>query len=158
MSFLYVFCLYLNIKLLIMNVHNLQKGLKYNCLVEDAATGLSIQFQGWKSVYFNPSRPAFIGLAPTTLLQTLVQQKRWCEGHFQLFLSKYSPAWFAHNKISLGLQLGYCCYGLWAPSCLPTLYYSVVPSLYLLKGIPLFPKVISSFSSSFLNPQPWFGS
>ncbi|KAL5548649.1 hypothetical protein UlMin_003880 [Ulmus minor] len=123
-----------------------EKGLKYNCLVEDAATGLSIQFQGWKSAYFNPSRPAFIGLAPTTLLQTLVQQKRWCEGHFQLFLSKYSPAWFAHNKISLGLQLGYCCYGLWAPSCLPTLYYSIVPSLYLLKGIPLFPKISS----------PWF--
>ncbi|KAL5548647.1 hypothetical protein UlMin_003878 [Ulmus minor] len=123
-----------------------EKGLKYNCLVKDAATGLSIQFQGWKSVYFNPSRPAFIGLAPTTLLQTLVQQKGWCEGHFQLFLSKYSPAWFAHNKISLGLQLGYCCYGLWAPSCLPTLYYSIVPSLYLLKGIPLFPKILS----------PWF--
>ncbi|KAL5548642.1 hypothetical protein UlMin_003873 [Ulmus minor] len=102
-----------------------EKGLKYNCLVEDAATGLSIQFQGWKSVYFNPSRPAFIGLTPTTLLQTFVQQKRWCADQ---------------------LQLGYCCYGLWAPSCLPTLYYSIVPSLYLLKGIPLFPKILS----------PWF--
>ncbi|KAL5548650.1 hypothetical protein UlMin_003881 [Ulmus minor] len=123
-----------------------EKGLKYNCLVEDVATGLSIQLQGWKSVYFNPSRPAFIGLTPTTLLQTLVQHKRWSEGQFQLFLSKYSPAWYAHNKISLGLQLGYCCYGLWAPCCLPILFYSIVPSLYLLKGIPLFPKISS----------PWF--
>ncbi|KAL5548648.1 hypothetical protein UlMin_003879 [Ulmus minor] len=123
-----------------------EKGLRYGCLLEDVATGLSIQFQGWKSVYFNPSRPAFIGLAPTTLLQTLVQHKRWCEGQVQLLLSKNSPIWYAHKRISLGLQLCYCCYGLWAPSCLPTLYYSIVPSLFLLKGIPLFPKISS----------PWF--
>ena len=116
-------------------------GLKYGCPVEDVITGLSIQSQGWKSAYFVPSRHAFLGVAPTTLPQTLVQHKRWSEGDFQILFSKYSPAWYAHKKISFGLQLGYCTYCFWAPNCLATLYYSIVPSLYLLKGIPLFPQV-----------------
>ncbi|KAL5548653.1 hypothetical protein UlMin_003884 [Ulmus minor] len=120
-----------------------EKGLRYGCPVEDVVTGLVIQSQGWKSVFFNPTRQAFIGLAPTTLPQALVQYKRWSEGDLLVLLSKFSPIWYARKKISLGLQLGYCCYCFWAPNCFPTLYYSILPSLYLLKGIPLFPKVSS---------------
>ncbi|RDY00832.1 Cellulose synthase-like protein E1 [Mucuna pruriens] len=123
-----------------------EMGLKYGCPVEDVITGLSIQCQGWKSVYYNPPRKAFLGLAPTTLPQTLVQHKRWSEGDLQILLSKYSPAWFGFGRISLGLQMGYCVYCLWAPNCIATLYYSIIPSLYLLRGIPLFPKISS----------PWF--
>lgn len=143
-----------HMKVYIYTVHTLtllhvrfQMGLKYGCPVEDVITGLSIQCRGWKSVYYNPERKAFLGVAPTTLAQTLVQHKRWSEGDFQILLSKYSPAWFANGKISLGLQLGYCCYCLWATNCLAVLYYSIVPSLYLLRGIPLFPEVhcFSSF-------------
>ncbi|KAL5802174.1 hypothetical protein ACOSQ4_030479 [Xanthoceras sorbifolium] len=44
------------------------------------------------------------------------------------------------GKISFGLQLGYCHCSFWARSCFTTLYYSIVPSLYLLKGTPLFPQ------------------
>ncbi|XP_038690914.1 cellulose synthase-like protein E6 isoform X2 [Tripterygium wilfordii] len=116
-------------------------GLKYGSPVEDVITGLSIQCKGWKSMYFNPVRKAFLGVAPTTLPQVLVQHKRWSEGDFQILFSKYSPAWYALGKISLGLQMGYCRYCLWAPNCLATLYYSIIPSLYLLRGIPLFPQV-----------------
>lgn len=118
-----------------------EMGLKYGCPVEDVITGLSIQCQGWKSVYYNPPRKAFLGLAPTTLPQTLVQHKRWSEGDLQILLSKYSPAWYGFGRINFGLQMGYSVYCLWAPNCLATLYYSIIPSLYLLKGIPLFPKV-----------------
>ncbi|XP_002522779.2 cellulose synthase-like protein E1 [Ricinus communis] len=120
-----------------------EMGLKYGCPVEDVITGLSIQCKGWKSVYFSPERKAFLGVAPTTLSQTLVQHKRWSEGDLQILLSKYSPAWYANGKISLGLQLGYCCYCLWAPNSLATLYYTIFPSLCLLKGISLFPQVSS---------------
>ncbi|KAJ9183063.1 hypothetical protein P3X46_006977 [Hevea brasiliensis] len=123
-------------------------GLKYGCLVEDVITGLLTQCKGWKSVYLNPERKAFLGVAPITLSQTLVQQKRWSEGHLQILLSKYSPAWYAHAKISLGLQLGYICYNIWSVNCLATLYYSIIPSLYLLKGISLYPQV----------SDPWFWS
>ncbi|KAA3467354.1 Cellulose synthase-like protein E1 [Gossypium australe] len=57
-------------------------GLKYGCPVEDVITGLSIQCRGWKSMYYNPEKTAFLGVEPTTLAQILVQHKRWSEGDF----------------------------------------------------------------------------
>ncbi|XP_027170369.1 cellulose synthase-like protein E1 isoform X2 [Coffea eugenioides] len=120
-----------------------EMGLKYGCPVEDVITGLSIQCQGWKSVYPNPERPAFLGVAGTTLDQILVQQKRWSEGDLQILLSKYSPAWYGLGRIHIGLTMGYLIYCLWSPNCVAVLYYSIIPSLHLLKGIPLFPQVSS---------------
>ncbi|KAF5190438.1 Cellulose synthase-like protein e6 [Thalictrum thalictroides] len=123
-----------------------EMGLKYGCPVEDVITGLSIHCRGWKSVYFNPARKGFLGIAPSTLGQTLVQHKRWSEGDLQIILSKYGPLSYGVGRIKLGLQMAYCIYCFWAFNCLPTLYYSVIPSLYLLKGISLFPRITS----------PWF--
>ncbi|XP_073098854.1 cellulose synthase-like protein E6 [Elaeis guineensis] len=87
-------------------------GLKYDCAVEDVITGLLIQCRGWKSICnnINPSRKAFLGVAPTTL----VQFKRWSEGTFQIFLSKYCNFILGRGKIKLGLQMGYCIYCSWA--------------------------------------------
>nr|DAD23687.1 TPA_asm: hypothetical protein HUJ06_025150 [Nelumbo nucifera] len=127
----------------------LKMGLKYGCPVEDVITGLSIQCRGWKSVYFSPARKGFLGVAPTTLPQSLVQHKRWSEGDFQILLSKYSPLLFGHGKIKAGLQMGYYIYCLWAPNCLATLYYVAIPSLYLFKGISLFPQISNAWSIPF---------
>ncbi|KAK1391587.1 cellulose synthase-like protein E6 [Heracleum sosnowskyi] len=66
-------------------------GLKYGCAVEDVITGLSIKYNGWKSVYYKPERKGFLGVAPTSLYPTLVQHKRWSGGDLQILLSKYSP-------------------------------------------------------------------
>ncbi|KAE9456544.1 hypothetical protein C3L33_11511, partial [Rhododendron williamsianum] len=44
------------------------------------------------------------------------------------------------RKDGPGLQMAYCTYLLWAPNCLATVLYSVVPSLYLLRAISLFPQ------------------
>ncbi|KAE8663143.1 Cellulose synthase like E1 [Hibiscus syriacus] len=129
------------------NVRNLfrsQMGLKYGFLVEDVIKGLSMQCKGWKSVYLNPEREGFLGVAPMALLETLVQYKRWTEGHFEIFLSRYCPLLYGYGKIPLKLQLAYCSYHLWAANCLATLYYVAVPSLCLFKGFPLFPKVSTS--------------
>jgi cellulose synthase/poly-beta-1,6-N-acetylglucosamine synthase-like glycosyltransferase len=115
-------------------------GLKYGCPVEDILTGLAIHCRGWKSVYFNPERKAFLGVAPTTLLQSLVQHKRWTEGDFQIFVSN-CPFVYGYKKMPLKLQLSYSPYLLWAANCLATLYYVAVPSLCLLRGISLFPQV-----------------
>ncbi|GKV37369.1 hypothetical protein SLEP1_g45410 [Rubroshorea leprosula] len=123
-----------------------EMGLVYGCPVEDIVTGLTIQCRGWKSVYYNPEREAFLGVAPATLDISLIQFKRWSEGMFQIFFSKYCPFIYGHKKIKLGAQMGYCIYLLWAPLSLPTLYYVIVPPLCLLQGIPLFPEVSS----------PWF--
>ncbi|GLT65504.1 hypothetical protein SLA2020_379340 [Shorea laevis] len=127
-----------------------EMGLKYGCAVEDIITGLSIQCRGWKSVYFIPERKAFLGVAPTTLMQNLIQHKRWSEGQFQIFLSKYCPLVYGHKRIPLKLQLSYVPYNLWAPNSLAMLYYVVVPSLCLLKGKALFPQI----SSPWVLPFP----
>ncbi|XP_020109717.1 cellulose synthase-like protein E6 isoform X2 [Ananas comosus] len=124
-------------------------GLKYGFPVEDVITGLSIQCRGWKSIYFNPPRVGFLGVAPVTLAQTLVQHKRWSEGNFQIFLSKYNPLLYGHKKIKLGLQLGYNIYFLWAPCSFPTIYYAIIPSFALLHAISLFPSVHSIWFAPF---------
>ncbi|KAL3352503.1 hypothetical protein AABB24_020479, partial [Solanum stoloniferum] len=120
-----------------------QMGLLYGFPVEDIITGLTIQCRGWKSIYYKPSKPAFLGIAPTILDVALVQHKRWSEGMFQIFISKYCPFIYGHGKIKLGAQMGYCIYLLWAPLSVPTLTYVLVTSLSLLHGISLFPEVSS---------------
>ncbi|KAK1435579.1 hypothetical protein QVD17_01345 [Tagetes erecta] len=122
-----------------------EMGLKYGCPVEDVITGLSIHCRGWKSVYNNAKPEAFLGVAATTLDQTLVQHKRWSEGDLLILISKYSPAWYGLGKVNPGLIMGYMMYCLWSPSSVPTVFYSIVPSLCLLKGIPLFPTVTSGW-------------
>ncbi|CAK7323342.1 unnamed protein product [Dovyalis caffra] len=126
-----------------------EMGLKYGCPVEDVITGLSIQCRGWRSVYFIPEREGFLGLAPTTLLQTLIQHKRWSEGDFQILLSRHSPFLLGHKRIPLRLQLSYCNYLLWATSWFGVLPYLVVPPFCLLRGISLFPKVSSPWIQPF---------
>lgn len=118
-------------------------------------TGLAIKCRGWRSVHLNPERKGFLGLAPTTLLQTLVQRKRWVEGDFQIFLSNYCPLVYGRGRIPLKLQISYCRYLLWPLNCWATLYYVAVPSYCLLSGISLFPKVssISRISALFINIQ-----
>ncbi|KAF3329495.1 cellulose synthase-like protein E6 isoform X1 [Carex littledalei] len=120
-------------------------GLKYGCPVEDVITGLSIQCNGWKSVYFNPQRRGFLGVAPVTLEQILIQHKRWSEGNLQILLSRYSPVSYGRNKITLGLQMCYSIYCLWAPCSIPTLCYAIIPPIYFLHGISLFPDVSDSW-------------
>ncbi|KAK7276975.1 hypothetical protein RIF29_18124 [Crotalaria pallida] len=120
-----------------------EMGLVYGIPVEDIVTGLVISCRGWKSIYYNPLKKAFLGVAPTTLDVALVQMKRWSEGMFQVFFSKYCPFIYGHGKINLGVQMGYCVYLLWAPMSLPTLCYVILPPIFLLRGIPLFPKVTS---------------
>lgn len=123
-----------------------EMGLKYGCLVEDVATGLAVHCRGWKSIYCNPTRKAFLGLAPSTLEQSLVQHKRWMEGHLQLSFSKNSASIQGFGKISLAHQMAYYVYNIWALNSFATLYYALIPPICLLQGISLFPKITS----------PWF--
>ena len=92
-------------------------------------------------MYFNPERKGFLGVAPTTLLQSLVQHKRWSEGNLQIFLSRHCPLIFGYRKVPLKLQLSYSIYNLRAAYYLAMLYYVAVPYLCLLGGISLFPEV-----------------
>ncbi|KAK0598905.1 hypothetical protein LWI29_000601 [Acer saccharum] len=78
---------------------DIKMGLIYGCAVEDLVTGLTIQCRGWKSAFYNPKREAILGVAPTTLEISLLQFKRWSEGLFQIFVSKYYPFIYGHGKI-----------------------------------------------------------
>ncbi|KAL3820845.1 hypothetical protein ACJIZ3_006750 [Penstemon smallii] len=120
-----------------------EMGLKYGCPVEDVITGFSIKCRGWRSICFNPKKRGFLGVAPTTLLQSLIQHTRWSGGQFQIFLSKYCPFIYGYGKIPLKLQISYIIYNLWAANCVATLFYVVIPSFCLLKGIILFPQLSS---------------
>ncbi|CAM0951857.1 unnamed protein product [Alopecurus aequalis] len=125
-------------------------GLKYGCPVEDVITGLAIHCRGWESVCNSPTIPAFMGVGPSTLAQTLLQHKRWSEGNLTIFLSKYCPFLFGYGKMKLRHQMGYCIYGLWAPNSLATLYYVIIPPLALLKDNPLFPEITSPWITPFI--------
>ncbi|PKU69698.1 Cellulose synthase-like protein E2 [Dendrobium catenatum] len=126
-----------------------EMGLKYGCPVEDVMTGFSIKCRGWKSAYFSPKREPFLGLAPTTLSQALIQHKRWSEGYFQILLSKFCPFLYGFGKTKLGLQMGYsiCCF--WAINSIPTLIYIFIPSICLINGIFLFPSLGGKFLISY---------
>ncbi|XP_076937263.1 cellulose synthase-like protein E6 [Bidens hawaiensis] len=125
-------------------------GLKYGFPTEDFVTGLAIQCRGWKSAYLNPEKKAFVGIAPTTLLHILVQHKRWSEGQFSILVSKCCPFIYGHKRIPFTLQMAYTLYLLWAPNCLPTLAYVIIPQLCLLKNLTLFPRVSSLWILPFL--------
>lgn len=125
---------------------DLQMGLKYRRAVGNIITGLCIQCKGWRSVALNPSRKAFLGAAPRHLCS------RWCNiRDGRKAISKYSsqntvpssmdirrfPSNFSLDTLSThyGLQIA------WPPSIF-------VPSLCLLRGISLFPKVRKHFSAT----------
>ncbi|KAJ8770571.1 hypothetical protein K2173_018062 [Erythroxylum novogranatense] len=98
-----------------------EMGLKYGYSTEDVMTGLCIQCRGWRSINYSPERKAFLGVAPTTLLQ----------------------------RIPFKLQVSYCTYLLWAANSLATLYYVSVPSICLLRGISLFPQASNPWFQPF---------
>ncbi|TMX01790.1 hypothetical protein EJD97_023531 [Solanum chilense] len=121
-------------------------GLRYGSLVEDYYTGYRLQCEGWKSVFCNPKRPAFLGDKPISLYDVVSQMKRWDVGLLEVALSKYSPLTFGVQ--SMGLVMAHC-YSHYAFSpilSIPLTLYAFIPQLTLLNGVTIFPKV----------SDPWF--
>jgi cellulose synthase/poly-beta-1,6-N-acetylglucosamine synthase-like glycosyltransferase len=121
-------------------------GMIYGCAVEDVLTGFVIQSRGWKSIYCSPSKKAFLGGAPVNLNDTLIQNKRWTAGFLEFFLSKFCPYVYGIQRTRITQRM---CYGwlcLMAPSSLYILCYGLVPALFILNGVSLFPKA----------SNPWF--
>lgn len=119
-------------------------GMIYGCAVEDILSGFVIQCKGWRSIYCNPRRSAFLGCAPNNLIDTLTQHKRWAVGHLQLFVSKFCPYIYGIHRIQIAQRMCYSCYPLWSLSSMHKLCYGLIPGLCMLRGISLFPKLSSS--------------
>ncbi|XP_047955018.1 cellulose synthase-like protein G1 [Salvia hispanica] len=124
-------------------------GYRYFTVVEDYFTGLNLHCEGWISVYLNPSRPCFLGSSPMSLGDTLVQNTRWYLGLSQVALSKYSPLVYGALRMSLLQSMVYAELAYYPIYFLPVYILALVPQLFLLAGIPLYPEVSSPFFAVF---------
>ncbi|KAE8717158.1 putative Cellulose synthase like G3 [Hibiscus syriacus] len=102
-------------------------GFRYGSLVEDLFTGYQMHSEGWRSIFCDPERAAFLGNAPINLVDALYQWKRWGVG-------------------LLEIGLGYSCYIFWTILSIPTTIYAFLPQLALFNGVTVFPKMY----------EPWF--
>ena len=116
-------------------------GVRYGSLVEDYFIGYRLHCEGWKSIFCTPKRPAFLGDAPSNLIDALNQNKRWAIGLFEVVFSKYSPLTFGIRSMGLPMSLAYAQLGCWAIWSIPITIYAFLPQLALINGISIFPMV-----------------
>ncbi|XP_015085630.1 cellulose synthase-like protein G2 [Solanum pennellii] len=116
-------------------------GFRYGSLVEDYYTGYRLQCEGWKSVFCNPKRPAFLGDIPISLYDVVSQNKRWSVGLLEVAFSKYSPLTFGVQSMGLVMAHCYAHYAFWPIWSIPLTIYAFIPQLTLLNGVTIFPKV-----------------
>lgn len=116
-------------------------GFRYGTIVEDFYTGYRLHCEGWKSLFCNPDRAAFLGDVPITLFDVLSQCKRWCIGFLEVAFSKYNPLIFGSPSIGLSMSLGYSHYALWPIWWIPITFYSFIPQLALINKVSIFPEI-----------------
>ncbi|KAI3505310.1 hypothetical protein L1887_27375 [Cichorium endivia] len=123
-----------------------QLGFRYGSLVEDYFTGYRLQCEGWESVYCHPSRPAFLGDVPISLIDVVSQTKRWAIGLLEVGFSKYTPVVFGSLYMGHVMGLCYAQYAFWPIWSIPIVIYSFIPQIALINGLYIFPEVT----------DPWF--
>ncbi|KAI3703484.1 hypothetical protein L1987_73592 [Smallanthus sonchifolius] len=123
-----------------------QLGFRYGSLVEDYFTGYRLQCEGWESIFCHPSRPAFLGDIPISLIDAVSQTKRWAIGLLEVGFSKYNPVVFGAQRMGFVMGLCYAHYAFWPILSIPITIYSFLPQIALLNGVYIFPKVT----------DPWF--
>ncbi|KAM0069991.1 putative cellulose synthase (UDP-forming) [Helianthus debilis subsp. tardiflorus] len=123
-----------------------QLGFRYGSLVEDYFTGYRLQCEGWESIFCHPSRPAFLGDVPISLIDAVSQTKRWAIGLLEVAFSKYTPMVFGARYMGFVMGLCYAHYAFWPILSIPITIYSFLPQISLLNGVYIFPKVT----------DPWF--
>lgn len=124
-----------------------QVGWLYGSTSEDILTGCRIHSSGWNSVACLPDPPAFLGAAPSNGPDSIVQQKRWATGLFEILISRQNPIRASvKEKLQLRQCMVYLGILLWAPQSVPELCYAVLPPLCIFTNTTIFPKVSSLFS------------
>ncbi|XP_024996680.1 cellulose synthase-like protein G3 [Cynara cardunculus var. scolymus] len=118
-------------------------GFRYGSLSEDFFTGLHQHCRGWKSLFFHPRRPAFLGDLPISLYDALNQNRRWCIGLLEVVFSEYNPLTFGSRFMGPLMGLAYAHNAFWPIWSIPIIIYSFVPQLALLNHLSVFPEVTS---------------
>ncbi|KAI3915732.1 hypothetical protein MKW92_022087 [Papaver armeniacum] len=116
-------------------------GFRYGSMVEDFFTGYRMLCEGWRSVFCNPTNPAFLGDFPISLNDSLVQMQRWSVGLIEVGFSKYCPLTFGTKNHSLLMGMAYSFGAFWPVLAIPNIIYGLLPQLCLIHDIYLFPKV-----------------
>ncbi|KAE8698120.1 Cellulose synthase-like protein G3 [Hibiscus syriacus] len=114
-------------------------GFRYGSFVEDFYTGYRLQCEGWKSIFCNPERDAFLGDVPITLVDVLGQCKRWCIGLFEVTFSKYNTLIYGSQSMGVLMSLAYSHYAFWPIWCVPVTFYCLIPQLALVNRVSIFP-------------------
>ncbi|XP_065858990.1 cellulose synthase-like protein G3 [Euphorbia lathyris] len=119
-------------------------GFRYGSLVEDLFTGYRLHCEGWKAIFCNPERAAFLGDAPSNLLDMLNQNKRWAVGVLEIGISSYSSITYGLKHLGILFSLIYSQYHFWTIWSFPITIYAFLPQLALLNNVSIFPKVSES--------------
>ncbi|KAJ4968614.1 hypothetical protein NE237_015315 [Protea cynaroides] len=110
--------------------------------------------RGWKSVYYNPSIPAFLGSATISFNESMIQNLRWNSGLPEVGLSRFCPIIYGVSRMSIPQAMAYGLLTLHPLYSFPLMCYATIPQLCLLNGISLYPKriwMIKSFVPFFLS-------
>ncbi|KAG5560310.1 hypothetical protein RHGRI_003563 [Rhododendron griersonianum] len=125
---------------------NVLVGFLYLSVAEDYFTSLvNMHCKGWKSVYCDPVKPAFLGAGTTNLNDVLVQSTRWSSGLVEVGLSSFCPLIYGPKKMS---ALQTMCYGelaFFPFYFLPLWCFATIPQLCLLNGIAVYPEASNWF-------------
>lgn len=124
-------------------------GFPTNTIVEDWVTGMTLQAQGYRTLYLNEMLS--VGAAPHDLGAYLVQRIRWAEGTLKTLFSPYSPHRVkGFNLIQRINHLSGILY--WIDQATQSVAY-VAPALYLLFGMRSLgtniPDIISYWASTY---------
>ncbi|WOH02358.1 hypothetical protein DCAR_0521747 [Daucus carota subsp. sativus] len=104
-----------------------EMGFIYGSLVEDYYTSFLLHCKGWRSIYCNPDRPAFLGNAPINLHDFLIMLKRYSIGLLDMAFGKTSPITFGVQSMNLLQALGYTHYSFWPVWSIPITIYASDP-------------------------------
>ncbi|KAL8088060.1 hypothetical protein AgCh_037994 [Apium graveolens] len=116
-------------------------GWKYGSQAEDLLTGIGIHSKGWRSMYCTTNPASFMGCAPSTGPDTMIQTKRWATGLLEVLLSSNTPIL---ATIKGNLQIRQCLAYMWLLSwglrSIPELVYSLLPAYCIITGSHFLPK------------------
>ncbi|GJR37353.1 cellulose synthase-like protein G3 [Tanacetum coccineum] len=115
-------------------------GFRYGTLTEDTYTSFRLHCEGWKSVFCNPKRAAFVGGSPSTLNDSLTQIQRWYMGFLEIFFNKYCPITYGIRSMNPLQALCYTHYTLRPFWMIPICIYAFLPQISLINSFPIFTK------------------
>lgn len=127
-----------------------QIGWIYGSTSEDVLTGLVIQTRGWRSIFLALNPPAFLGCAPSQLVASLNQQKRWATGFLQVLFNKHCPIFGTlFGKLQWRQCAAYLWMLTWGLRSIPELSYALLPAYCLITNSSFFPTVSTIHITTF---------